>query len=68
MAKKTKEIRRKLDTIEKWRYFQSFNPEEIELLVELALSGEYPDGTYSDTECVAWELIRRALRKGGVNV
>lgn len=38
--------------------------EELNGLAEMAVSDVYPDGSFGDDHCIAWEIIKRAFRKG----
>lgn len=41
--------------------------EELHGLAEMAANNVYPDGSFSDDHCVAWEIIKNALRKTNGN-
>lgn len=38
--------------------------EELHGLAEMAAANVYPDGSFSDDHCIAWEIIKNAIRKG----
>jgi hypothetical protein len=35
--------------------------DRLSAIIELVQLGKVPDGTYSDDECTAWEMIRRTV-------
>ena len=36
----------------------------FDVLLEMARENKYPDGTFSDAECLLWSTFREAIRKG----
>lgn len=38
--------------------------EELHGLAEMAAANVYPDGSFGDDHCIAWEIIKTAIRKG----
>lgn len=41
--------------------------EELHGLAQMAVDGVYPDGSFGDDQCIAWEIIKNAIRKGNAN-
>lgn len=48
-------------------YFAHTN-EGVCLLLEMAITGEFPDVTFGDQECELWSSMRRVLRLHGIEV